>query len=65
MREQKVEIDQPLLRIDDEANSGAEESRQRRIFDAREAELKRAQLRIKITEKQQESSLAPVPKFCH
>ena len=53
----KVEIDQPLLRIDDEQIR--EQKKQAKAnLDAREAELKRAQLRIKITEKQQESSLA-------
>ncbi len=53
----KVEIDQPLLRIDEkqilEQKKQAEAN-----FNARKAELKRAQLRITITEKQQESSLA-------
>ena len=54
---EKVEIDQPLLRIDDEQIR--EQKKQAKAnLDAREAELKRAQLRIKITEKQQESSLA-------
>ena len=54
---EKVEIDQPLLRIDEkqilEQKKQAEAN-----FNARKAELKRAQLRITITEKQQESSLA-------
>ena len=54
---EKVEMDQPLLRIDEkqilEQKKQAEAN-----FNAREAELKRAQLRITITEKQQESSLA-------
>ena len=54
---QKVEIDQPLLRIDEkqilEQKKQAEAN-----FNARQAELERARLRIKITEKQQESSLA-------
>ena len=53
----KVEMDQPLLRIDEkqilEQKKQAEAN-----FNARKAELKRAQLRITITEKQQESSLA-------
>ncbi len=54
---QKVEMGQPLLRIDEkqilEQKKQAEAN-----FNARQAELERARLRIKITEKQQESSLA-------
>lgn len=54
---QKVEMDQPLLRIDEkqilEQKKQAEAN-----FNARQAELERARLRIKITEKQQESNLA-------
>ncbi len=54
---QKVEMDQPLLRIDEKQI--LEEKKQAEAnLNARQAELKRAQLRIKITEKQQESSLA-------
>ena len=54
---QKVELEQPLLRIDEkqilEQKKQAEAN-----YNARQAELERARLRIKITEKQQESSLA-------
>ena len=54
---QEVEMGQPLLRIDEkqilEQKKQAEAN-----FNARQAELERARLRIKITEKQQESSLA-------
>ena len=54
---QKVELGQPLLRIDEkqilEQKKQAEAN-----YNARQAELERARLRIKITEKQQESSLA-------
>ena len=54
---QKVEIDQPLLRIDEKQILEQKKQAEANL-NAREAELKRAQLRIKITEKQQESSLA-------
>ena len=53
----KVEAGDPLLQIDDEQILEQRKQAQANL-DAREAELKRAQLRIKITEKQQESSLA-------
>ena len=53
----KVEIDQPLLRIDEKQILEQKKQAEANL-NAREAELKRAQLRIKITEKQQESSLA-------
>ena len=53
----KVEVGDPLLRIDDEQILEQKKQAQANL-DARQAELKRAQLRIKITEKQQESSLA-------
>ena len=54
---QKVEMDQPLLRIDEKQILEQKKQAEANL-NAREAELKRAQLRIKITEKQQESSLA-------
>ncbi len=53
----KVEVDQPLLRIDEKQILEQKKQAEANL-NAREAELKRAQLRIKITEKQQESSLA-------
>ena len=54
---QKVELDQPLLRIDEKQILEQKKQAEANL-NARKAELKRAQLRIKITEKQQESSLA-------
>ncbi len=52
-----VEMDAPLLRIDDE--HGLEERTQAEAnLDARKAQLQQAELQIQITEKQQESSLA-------
>lgn len=54
---EKVEMDQPLLRIDEKQILEQKKQAEANL-NAREAELKRAQLRIKITEKQQESSLA-------
>lgn len=54
---EKVEVDQPLLRIDDEQILEQKKQAEANL-DARRAELERAQLRITITEKQQESSLA-------
>ena len=54
---QKVEMGQPLLRIDEKQI--LEEKKQAQAnLEARRAELERAQLRITITEKQQESNLA-------
>ena len=53
----KVEIDQPLLRIDEKQILEQKKQAEANL-NARKAELKRAQLRITITEKQQESSLA-------
>ncbi len=53
----KVEMDQPLLRIDDEQILEQKKQAEANL-EARKAELERAQLRITITEKQQESSLA-------
>ena len=54
---QKVELDQPLLRIDEKQILEQKKQAEANL-NARKAELERAQLRIKITEKQQESSLA-------
>ena len=54
---QKVEVDQPLLRIDEKQILEQKKQAEANL-NARKAELKRAQLRIKITEKQQESNLA-------
>ena len=52
-----VEIGAPLLRIDDEQI--LEQKKQAEAYlDARDAELKRAELQIQITEKQQDSGLA-------
>ena len=54
---QKVEVGDPLLRIDDEQI--LEQKKQAEAYlEARNAELKRAELQIQITEKQQDSSLA-------
>lgn len=53
----KVEMGQPLLRIDEKQILEQKKQAEANL-DARKAELKRAQLRIKITEKQQESNLA-------
>ena len=54
---EKVEMGQPLLRIDEKQILEQKKQAQANL-DARKAELERAQLRITITEKQQESSLA-------
>ena len=54
---EKVEVGDPLLQIDDEQILEQKKQAQANL-EARRAELKRAQLRITITEKQQESSLA-------
>ena len=54
---QKVELGQPLLRIDEKQILEQKKQAEANL-NARKAELKRAQLRITITEKQQESSLA-------
>ena len=54
---QKVEMGQSLLRIDEKQILEQKKQAEANL-DARKAELKRAQLRIKITEKQQESNLA-------
>ena len=53
----KVELDQPLLRIDEKQILEQKKQAEANL-NARKAELERAQLRITITEKQQESSLA-------
>lgn len=54
---QKVELGDPLLRIDDEQI--LEQKKQAQAYlEARDAELKRAELQIDITEKQQDSNLA-------
>ena len=54
---QKVELGAPLLRIDDEQI--LEQKKQAAAnLEARDAELKRAELQIQITEKQQDSNLA-------
>ena len=57
MRRQKVELGQPLLRIDEKQILEQKKQAEANL-NARKAELERAQLRIKITEKQQESNLA-------
>ena len=54
---QKVEVDQALLRIDEKQILEQKKQAEANL-NARKAELKRAQLRITITEKQQESGLA-------
>ena len=54
---QKVELGQPLLRIDEKQILEQKKQAEANL-NARKAELKRAQLRITITEKQQESSRA-------
>ena len=54
---QEVEIDQPLLRIDEKQILEQKKQAEANL-NARKAELERAQLRITITEKQQESNLA-------
>ncbi len=54
---QKVEMGQPLLRIDEKQILEQKKQAEANL-NARQAELERAQLRIEITEKQQESSLA-------
>jgi len=54
---QEVEMGQPLLRIDEKQILEQKKQAEANLK-ARKAELERAQLRIKITEKQQESSLA-------
>ena len=54
---EKVEIGQPLLRIDEKQILEQKKQAEANL-NARKAELERAQLRIIITEKQQESSLA-------
>ena len=53
----KVEIDQPLLRIDEKQILEQKKQAEANL-NARKAELERAQLHIEITEKQQESNLA-------
>ena len=53
----EVQVDDPLLQIDDEQILEQKKQAQANL-DARRAELERAQLRITITEKQQESNLA-------
>ena len=53
----EVQVDDPLLQIDDEQVLEQKKQAQANL-DARRAELERAQLRITITEKQQESNLA-------
>ena len=54
---QQVELGDPLLRIDDEQI--LEQKKQAAAnLDARDAELKRAELQIQITEKQKDSTLA-------
>ena len=54
---QKVELGDSLLRIDDEQI--LEQKKQAQAYlEARDAELKRAELQINITEKQQDSNLA-------
>jgi multidrug efflux pump subunit AcrA (membrane-fusion protein) len=53
----KVELGDPLLRIDDEQI--LEQKKQAEAYlEARDAELKRAELQIQITDKQQDSGLA-------
>lgn len=54
---EEVELDQPLLRIDEKQILEQKKQAEANL-NARKAELERAQLRITITEKQQESSLA-------
>ena len=54
---QKVEMGQALLRIDEKQILEQKKQAQANL-EARRAELERAQLRIQITEKQQESNLA-------
>ena len=54
---QKVAIGDPLLRIDDEQILEQKKQAEANL-EARDAELKRAQLQIQITEKQQDSNLA-------
>ena len=54
---QKVEVDQALLRIDEKQILEQKKQAEANL-NARKAELERAQLRIIITEKQQESGLA-------
>ncbi|MCY3743713.1 MAG: HlyD family efflux transporter periplasmic adaptor subunit [Candidatus Poribacteria bacterium] len=53
----KVEMDQPLLRIDEKQILEQKKQAEANL-NARKAELERAQLHIEITEKQQESNLA-------
>ena len=53
----KVELGDPLLRIDDE-QIGEQMKQAEANRDARKAQLQQAELQIQITEKQQESSLA-------
>ena len=54
---EKVELGAPLLRIDDEQISEQKKQAEANL-DARDAELKRAELQIQITEKQKDSTLA-------
>ena len=54
---QKVEMEDPLLRIDDEQILEQKKQAEANL-EARDAELKRAELQIEITEKQQDSNLA-------
>lgn len=54
---QNVEIEDPLLRIDDEQILEQKKQAEANL-EARDAELKRAELQIQITEKQQDSNLA-------
>ena len=54
---QKVELGDPLLRIDDEQILEQKKQAEANL-EARDAELKRAELQIQITEKQKDSTLA-------
>lgn len=54
---QKVEVGDPLLRIDDEQILEQKKQAEANL-EARDAELKRAELQIQITDKQQDSNLA-------
>ena len=54
---QKVEIGDPLLRIDDEQILEQKKQAEANL-EARDAELRRAELQIEITDKQQDSNLA-------
>ena len=54
---EKVELGDPLLQIDDEQIL-EQKTQAQAYLEARDAELKRAELQIEITEKQQDSNLA-------